>query len=79
MKHMLKFLKERNILNQFSEKKTTQKLTVKTAMASFYHASAAIFPDNKGLITLYDIRPRGYKTFSMLNSIEHEIFPAHKS
>ena len=24
------------------------------------------------------IRPRGYKTFSMLNSAEHEIFPAHK-
>ena len=24
------------------------------------------------------IRPRGYKTFSMLNSVEHEIFPAHK-
>ena len=23
-------------------------------------------------------RPRGYKTFFMLNSIEHEIFPAHK-
>ena len=22
--------------------------------------------------------PRGYKTFSMLNSTEHEIFPAHK-
>ena len=24
------------------------------------------------------IWPRGYKTFSMLNSTEHEIFPAHK-
>ena len=24
------------------------------------------------------IRPQGYKTFFMLNSIEHEIFPAHK-
>ena len=24
------------------------------------------------------IRPRGYKTFFMLNSVEHEIFPAHK-
>ena len=23
-------------------------------------------------------RPRGYKTFSMLNSAEHEIYPAHK-
>ena len=23
-------------------------------------------------------RARGYKTFSMLNSTEHEIFPAHK-
>ena len=22
--------------------------------------------------------PRGYKTFFMLNSIEHEIFPAHR-
>ena len=22
--------------------------------------------------------PRGDKTFSMLNSVEHEIFPAHK-
>ena len=26
----------------------------------------------------FNIRPRGYKTFFMLNSIEHEIFPAHK-
>ena len=25
-----------------------------------------------------EIRPRGYKTFSMLNSAEHEICPAHK-
>ena len=24
------------------------------------------------------IRPRGYKTFFMLNSVEHEIFPAHE-
>ena len=24
------------------------------------------------------IRPRGYKTFFMLNSTEHEIFPAYK-
>ena len=24
------------------------------------------------------IWPRGYKTFFMLNSAEHEIFPAHK-
>ena len=23
------------------------------------------------------IRPRGYKTFFMLNSAEHEIYPAH--
>ena len=23
-------------------------------------------------------RPQGYKTFFMLNSVEHEIFPAHK-
>ena len=26
----------------------------------------------------YKTRARGYKTFFMLNSIEHEIFPAHK-
>ena len=25
-----------------------------------------------------EIWPHGYKTFSMLNSVEHEIFPAHK-
>ena len=24
------------------------------------------------------IRPRGYKTFFILNSAEHEIYPAHK-
>ena len=24
------------------------------------------------------ISPRGYKTFSMLNLVEHEIYPAHK-
>ena len=33
--------------------------------------------DVTGSIT-YDTRPRGYKTFFMLNSVEHEIFPAHK-
>ena len=27
-------------------------------------------------VTLY--KPRGYKTFSMLNSAEHKIYPAHK-
>ena len=27
---------------------------------------------------LYEHWPRGYKTFSILNSAEHEIFPAHK-
>ena len=27
---------------------------------------------------LYVARARGYKTFFMLNSIEHDIFPAHK-
>ena len=26
----------------------------------------------------YKIRPRGYKPFPMLNSAEHEIYPAHK-
>ena len=31
------------------------------------------------VITLFwDNKPRGYKTFFMLNSIEHESFPAHK-
>ena len=28
--------------------------------------------------SLSHFRPRGYKTFFMLNSIEHEIFSAHK-
>ena len=27
--------------------------------------------------TVTAVRPRGYKTFSMLNSAEHEIYPAH--
>ena len=27
---------------------------------------------------LQKTRPRGYKTFSMLNSAEHEVYPAHK-
>ena len=26
----------------------------------------------------YQTRPRGYKAFSMLNSAEQEIYPAHK-
>ena len=29
-------------------------------------------------IVLTQIRPRGYKKLFMLNSAEHEIFPAHK-
>ena len=32
----------------------------------------------KGLKPFKHTRPRGYKTFSMLNSAEHEIYPAHK-
>ena len=31
-----------------------------------------------GKVTLYKDRPRGYKTFFMLNSVEHEILNAHK-
>ena len=32
----------------------------------------------KGVFDTLEIsRARGYKTFFMLNSIEHEIFPAH--
>ena len=31
-----------------------------------------------GRVELVATRPRGYKTFFMLNSVEHEIFPAHK-
>ena len=27
---------------------------------------------------MLETRPRGYKTFFMLNSTEHEFFPAHK-
>ena len=29
-------------------------------------------------LTDVSIGPRGYKTFSVLNSAEHEIYPAHK-
>ena len=35
-------------------------------------------PDKRGMITLCYIRPRGYKTFFVLNSVEHEILNAHK-
>ena len=28
--------------------------------------------------TKYETRPQGYKTFFMLNSAEHEIYPANK-
>ena len=31
------------------------------------------------LIIICDIWPRGYKTFSMLNSTEHELSTAHKN
>ena len=34
---------------------------------------------DKLFIEVYTLfRPRGYKTFSMLNSVEHEIINAHK-
>ena len=32
----------------------------------------------KGDISLQENKARGYKTFSMFNSAEHEIYPAHK-
>ena len=33
---------------------------------------------NQSEVTFHnDIRPQDYKTFSMLKSIEHEIFPTH--
>ena len=39
--------------------------------------------EGEGLMLTFFVRggpspARGYKTFFMLNSIEHEIFPAHK-
>ena len=41
-----------------------------------------IFSASYFRVVLFDTqgisRPRGYKTFSMLNSTEHEIFPTHK-
>ena len=30
------------------------------------------------ILEVFQPRPRGYKTFFMLNSAEHEIYPAHK-
>ena len=30
------------------------------------------------LLVVHETRPRGYKTCFMLNSAEHEIYPAHK-
>ena len=32
----------------------------------------------ESVFTKEDTRSRGYKTFSMLNLAEHEIYPAHK-
>ena len=32
----------------------------------------------KCCFSLADIRPQGYKTFFMLNSVEHEILNAHR-
>ena len=40
------------------------------------HVSVIQLLCNK-LHTLNTSRARGYKTFFMLNSVEHEIFPAH--
>ena len=34
---------------------------------------------NANLDHMLDTRPRGYKTFFMLNSIEHKISTAHKN
>ena len=34
---------------------------------------------NKGTYLTTAVWPQGYKTFFMLNSAEHEIYPAHKS
>ena len=33
---------------------------------------------NMAMVSGYETRPRGYKTFSMLNSTEHGISNAHK-
>ena len=33
---------------------------------------------NREAVNNFEIWPRGYKTFFMLNSVEHKIFPAHK-
>ena len=54
-----------------------------THLLSHYHYSAPkesirfILSAIKDVVS-YDIRPRGYKTFYMLNLAEHEIKNAHK-
>ena len=58
-----------------------EKLTLQTVQI---HIScsllATLFGSTISAISQYDIaRPRGYKTFSMLNSVEHEILNAHKN
>ena len=46
------------------------------------HATTMFGPENASkLLNYYEVRsrPRGYKTFFMLNSTEHEISTAHKN
>ena len=47
-----------------------------------FHCLQRLSVPIRGFITIayffYAVRPRGYKTFFMLNSAEHEIFSANK-
>ena len=49
---------------------------LKDSRLSNYLPLNETYRDFRDAIVFYT-RPRGYKTFFMLNSIEHEIFPAH--
>ena len=56
------------LLNQIFVRKS-----YKMGMFLYVFSAYLCFKTNANLT-----RPQGYKTFSMLNSAEHKIYPAHK-
>ena len=44
-----------------------------------FHNQTTIFTASPAIyVSMGETRPQGYKTISILNSAEHEIYPAHK-
>ena len=83
LSHILVFVLKASSCSQFTTTSTPSEHLVYALQFSSYTPSVLLKQitakqDAEKNLNVLCIRPRGYKTFFMLNSTEHEFFPAHK-